>query len=456
MPSKRANSLTRNDKNYTAFYNKTQFMKHEVFSAQNPLVLKGLNGNIHRIFNLSDIGLHGNKIIDQSAMLATHFLVSGPLDKSFRSMVKHRGKKTFDRNFVKAGSAVVQLNKTEDLQYEYNDHMLALEVPLTEEDKDLIQIKLDELVRHLTYERDDTEESTAFTDCKYTVIANPIDADRYGHPSVIQIPGRMIDELTNTSPADIPKLTVLQFEFAVMLVHEVGHAFRNYLDGRSYCQPYFGTAPLAEIGYDIEKRMFDGVLGRMYTHKRDDDCQNVYRYEHEGTKSKLIGVLVLLDYPCKSKREQYRGLAMEVRSEDKLIKDFDTAWRIPLTFITKFFDDSFWTPNLDHDGGALVPKREEGYVFRWDKKEDTHFPLRIVPDETSYILGGFKRNKITGDIKRILAAAKDNKSARRPSEDRSVIARHERDRNEPRDYGWEYEGQYTVKTPPPSPTKKKP
>ena len=93
------------------------------------------------------------------------------------------------------------------------------------------------------------------------------------------------------------------------------------------------------------------------------------RYVHNGQRSSLAGVLVSWEYPYQGVVAAYNGHGgLEKRGDLKSIRPLDVAWRVPITFLQRFFDDDFWKSEVQNNGNALWPKCSTGYCFRVDRK----------------------------------------------------------------------------------------
>jgi hypothetical protein len=164
-------------------------------------------------------------------------------------------------------------------------------------------------------------------------------------------------------------------------------------------EPYFGHNPVAELGFELESWLFDGILTEAF----NGGNRGLGRYRHGNRRtvpSNLRGVLVLWEYPCQSLVEDYVGFGdngMEKRGEPKDIKALDVGWRVPITFLQRFFQDDF---GQDTSSGYLHPKREVGYCFRTGRNkpdDDIHCPVISSTAENKYIPVGYHRTE-AGDI----------------------------------------------------------
>lgn len=178
--------------------------------------------------------------------------------------------------------------------------------PLTQMQRDLVRLYIWNMYRVLTYTLDDTIEYDAIT--KQIGEVHIIDSViKIGYRSVIKISKKLYDELAAAyeHPTDVPNLLWMQTKFAVMLVHENMHAYSNAIFGKLDREPYFGNAAVAEVGFEIEKRLFGGRMATLYDAAHVDKQYDVHVYEHNGIPSKLRGVLILWEYPSQGLLEEY-------------------------------------------------------------------------------------------------------------------------------------------------------
>jgi hypothetical protein len=174
-----------------------------------------------------------------------------------------------------------------------------------------------------------------------------------GEKSRIYISASMYDTLRDAQGTnDIPLLLKLQFEFAVTLVHEIGHALDNLCHGQLAWNHFCGDSIVCETGFELENRLFGGHLTMFCEGWEDPKKWN--RYHHDGQRSSLSGVLVLWEYPYQGAVAAYRDHgSMQTRGELKNIRPLDVAWRVPVTFLQNFFEDTFWVSELPANKNAL-------------------------------------------------------------------------------------------------------
>ena len=94
------------------------------------------------------------------------------------------------------------------------------------------------------------------------------------------------------------------------------------------------------------------------------------------------------------------GLTFREHQRPEVIRPLDVAWRVPLTFLARLFDDNFWTVELPDDSNLLRAECFVGYCFNSDKKgnpKPVKAPLTGQDGAMKYIPDGFHRLS-SGDI----------------------------------------------------------
>ncbi|KAK3677893.1 hypothetical protein LTR78_001988 [Recurvomyces mirabilis] len=184
-----------------------------------------------------------------------------------------------------------------------------------------------------------------------------------GEKSTITIASATFGRLkraTQARPVDVPESLQVRFDFAVLLVHEICHAFLNALEGKSGYEPFFGSkAAIAEIGFEAE---------RSEAGEHGGGC------EGGEEVSKLEGIPVCWHWPYEKIVLDYRaqGDFMSVRA--KSLPQLDLAWRVPLGWFGKTFRQGFWDElegrgeNVDKQG--LFPRKEVGHFLKEGKNGD--------------------------------------------------------------------------------------
>ncbi|KAK3713533.1 hypothetical protein LTR37_008491 [Vermiconidia calcicola] len=399
------------------FY-KTKFMTKE-YTKLEKLQLERLTNDIHPLFSeplakaTPDYG-----VVEQSARLATQLIVTGPLDHFFRTMIDNPKFHNWTDRDDPSKNGV-----------EYSEAEVDPRVPITEHDYDRVQEYLRKLASTIEYvvdENDGDHHHHGLTDQLGDAdVVDPVCPD--GYRSLIHISRKMYSELAEAQchPGDVPLLTILQLEFAETLVHEACHALRNFINGKIDDEPFFGNEIVAEVGSAAEVRLWGGHLSRLYSVPHAyDDSQNVHLYKHNGIWSKLVGAVVLWEYPTHSIADNYPN---NFRVDSKC-----DLWIL-------------WDDLMNVNGGGLRPSLNTGYCFRFDPTAG-HVPVKRSDEESQYIPKGFHRIK-PGDIVR-----SDVSKRRRPSWDdesnMSVLFREKRPRlwltEEETDDGIYYRSEWSV------------
>lgn len=332
-PSKQSD-VSRNDTPINDFFS-TRFMKKE-FTTDTTLRLHKLTNQVHRCFDIHAFHEHDGfrpdyQILEQSCRLATCLLTCGACDLHLKQIILP----------LKTHSRIdPNDNKKQVLE---DDLVLQTLAPW---EKDMINkyVLYTSYLVHFDISTDlqagATTEQIGSNDIILPECPN-------GFKSIIHISRSAYDALAQATadPDDVPRLLTLRFEFAVMLVHELMHAIHNLLRGRLDHEPFLGPdVRTAERGYEVEAALFGGHLRRMFAEGDPDDKYSVVHHVHEGKKSRLVGLPVLWEYPYHGLLEEYElmGLDWPVRrvpeeEESKL----DVAWRVPVTFPQRFFQDGF-------------------------------------------------------------------------------------------------------------------
>lgn len=377
--------LTSHRLKHLGSFRRTAFAaKHETTSAN--VGPGSLSNEIHALFDKDHLKtcFNNHDVVEQSARLASHLLRSQPLQGLFHALITGHG-------------TIRRPDKQKQYKYYvYREADLKTDQPLSQKEQDQVDTAFKFLAGALTYQIDETG-----ADSPTTVQTDPV-PDYQGYRSIIKIPSAMIKALENAHKGpDVPKLLILRFELAVALVHEVSHALRNLYSGKLDREPFIGhESALGEVGFEMEKRMFGGIITRLYTIKSETKSNDYSIMYHDGKKSDLLGLLVLLHYPSRLHREKYRGLpCMGVRNERAWVKNYDVAWRVHLEFVAQLLTAAFWSRSPADVAKGLRPNREIGYTFHYDPTQEILVPVEEADDEKKYVLDGYERN-MNGEIVR--------------------------------------------------------
>ncbi|PPJ51359.1 hypothetical protein CBER1_10062 [Cercospora berteroae] len=189
-----------------------------------------------------------------------------------------------------------------------------------------------------------------------------------GYSSEIWIGTKKINQLiaATVNSGDVPALLVCRFRLALGLLHELAHAAWNKVNGKIDFEPFFGNELVSELGFELERQLFDGCLDILYDSLRSEEASNdlkVHRYS--GRTSALVGFPALWEHPSQDNIEDYRGMScLQVRKEVKEKQKYDLVWQVSLNHFEKFFKDSFWESEECYDRKNWHPPREVGYTVR--------------------------------------------------------------------------------------------
>lgn len=194
--------------------------------------------------------------------------------------------------------------------------------------------------------------------------------------------------------SDMPCLRYRQFELAVALVHELTHAIMNAkFGGDQTWEPYWGNAAVAESGFELESRLFDGRIGLLY---EDGTVQEKYQIRRAAAgvrsgritrrdpanlrnarKSALRGVLVKWEWPDRAMVEMYSDDGLTIDFDPERLPERDLAWRVPLSHIGQFFRKAFWQ-RASRNPRLLHPPKTQGYLFEYDRDTAEIHPISSV------------------------------------------------------------------------------
>lgn len=320
-----AEKVSSNDTPGPSFH-KTRFMKPESTTSK-ILRLGRLTNRTHPLFRRhrffpARFEIDYN-IVKQSACLASRFLECGRLDSLLKAIILP---KDFWQN----------PDDAQDWAVQYDTQLPAID----EEDKKAIRDVLDQLSMNIIWcVRDFPDEGAVTNQVGDEHVELP--ECPYGYKSIVEISAKTYDALADaTAKEDLPLLLTLRFQFAVMLVHEVGHLVHNFMFGKLDREPSLRRSGVAELGFEMESRLFE-VLTRMFTHVDPNGEETLQIHKHEGRTSELTGLLVLWDYPSIGLVARYRKDGAYFEAEETSNKTLDVAWRVSLTFLTHFFEDVF-------------------------------------------------------------------------------------------------------------------
>lgn len=148
-------------------------------------------------------------------------------------------------------------------------------------------------------------------------------------------------------------------------------------------EPFFYGEIVAEIGFEMEKRLFsgrptlifNGDEGRIYHH---------YTRNRRSVNTTLVGIPVLFEYPDRGLIDEYRSENdyIGVRTGPNLNEDhlptYDLAWRIDIARVERYLRNDFWANLPPDDNTALHLPKDLGYYFANEAGDNDRVPR--IPD----------------------------------------------------------------------------
>lgn len=388
------------DINFDVFLKNTDFAEIEE-SCDESLPLGALGNDIHVLFQeaqFRDLPNDNFQVLEPSAQLASKFLESGTLDKFFHII--------FHGSTTSAG----KIRKVNTRQYVTSDMDPDVEVAAPQIDD--VKRSLNQLAKHCHYriaKEVENQGTTAPLNQTHQIARYPsgckseMRISRIGFDKLVEVAGK--------SPIDVPYLLTLQFEMAVLLLHELVHACWHFVNGSEGQNPFFGDSIINELGFEMENVLFGGHLTRIY-----HDEAAVKRYKHNNKKSLLRGIVAVWDWPYQLQAQNYikdKAVDLLYRKEPIEVRSLDRAWRVELQFLQQLFTDDFGEDISLEKSKVLTPQRTQGFCFRVTYN-DKCIPVsgaKTKKDEKMYIPAGYRR-LASGDIVRRSAVTKHNTSVK--------------------------------------------
>ncbi|KAK4574359.1 hypothetical protein LTR86_002121 [Recurvomyces mirabilis] len=121
------------------------------------------------------------------------------------------------------------------------------------------------------------------------------------------------------------------FEFADVLMHELGHVIWGLRPERHDDEPVLDSSPFGEIGHELSNMIWGGI------------CQSTWD-EH---------VLYCTEWPSATIYGDYKhdGLTCTLGGE---APDLERTWRVPTGFITALFQDKYWETVVAEKGAEAL------------------------------------------------------------------------------------------------------
>ena len=124
----------------------------------------------------------------------------------------------------------------------------------------------------------------------------------------------------------------------------------------------FMLTSFSEIGYEMEKRLFEGAVSLLF--RSDNDAARRHR-DPDNSFSDLLGVPAIWKRPTKGNVVDYRreGFEISVINKWKLPKA-DLAWRIYMHYIAYFYDDVCWKLDRNTSPDDFYAEKDVGRFFK--------------------------------------------------------------------------------------------
>ncbi|KAF7194251.1 hypothetical protein HII31_04488 [Pseudocercospora fuligena] len=148
---------------------------------------------------------------------------------------------------------------------------------------------------------------------------------------------------------DLPLYLWLSLRLATVLVHELTHCViyaakrsevglsgYTYFPERSADEGFLGSAKCSEIGLELEKRLFDGLLEPL-------PKLGSMVYHFAGRPSFIEGPLYVHDWPNPDHMRGYEGAALPntVREGYSIPESYE-IWPVDFDHLAKLFQEDFW------------------------------------------------------------------------------------------------------------------
>lgn len=147
------------------------------------------------------------------------------------------------------------------------------------------------------------------------------------------------------------------FHLAKVIFHELGHVITYaalHTATKGNC--YLGNALTCEMGYELEKRLFGGLIDK----------------EHPGaiygpdSSNQLDFGIVQTEWPCPLVLYNYRTIegivGIYTRGPPLPTETIVRRWKVPFAYINRMFQDEFWNNLASPDGLKLSPT--VGYILK--------------------------------------------------------------------------------------------
>ncbi|KAK1817510.1 hypothetical protein LTR12_008035 [Friedmanniomyces endolithicus] len=364
-----------------AFYNKSEFLRIE--DVARDFYAPDLHNNIDPMYHEKNFAYDIEyKYIEMSARLATRYLKTAETWSAIDKIVNTRQKD------------LTNLEEKNDLGQNHYAYPSVSKLTLAARQEGVRNAlaQVAETVRFLLASETELSGSTADTTYVETVPKDIQSEKRQWH-SEIRLDKQSYKELVALvkSKDDPVRLLILQWQFATSLIHESTHAicFTKWTQGNNYNEKFFDAdatkAPFAEAGFEVEHRLFGGIMQMMFNNEYKDNRVFRYRYP-DGTLSNQQGKLVVFPWPNNTTWNVYKGRGINRRPHVRLPR-VDLVWRVDVHQLALHFKTSTWN-RVARDGvTALHLDKTSAHGF-WQDPTDkfqvlhTCNPRRAnVPDE---------------------------------------------------------------------------
>ncbi|KAK0828562.1 hypothetical protein LTR73_004871 [Friedmanniomyces endolithicus] len=353
-----------------AFYNNSEFLRIEDVARDfyAPDLRNGIDP-MYRDQNFADDIEY--EYIEMSARLATRYLKTAETWSAIDKIVNTRQKD------------LINLEEKNDLgqnHYAYPS-VSRLTLAARQEGVKNALAQVVETVRYMLASAEELQGSTADTSYVETAPKGNQSGKRQWH-SEIRLDKQSYRELVacTKSKDDPVRLLILQWSFATSLIHESIHAicFSRWTRGNNYNEKFFDVdatkAPFAEAGFEVEHRLFGGIMQMIFKDEYSDN--RVFRYKYpDGTLSRQQGKLVVFPWPNKTTWNLYKGKGINRRPLVKLPR-VDLVWRVDVHQLASHFRTSTWNRVAQSGIAALHLDRTSGHGF-WQDPTDKFQILHI-------------------------------------------------------------------------------
>ncbi|KAK1066034.1 hypothetical protein LTR74_007425 [Friedmanniomyces endolithicus] len=263
-----------------AFYNKSEFLRIE--DVARDFYAPDLHNNIDPMYHEKNFAYDIEyKYIEMSARLATRYLKTAETWSAIDKIVNTRQKD------------LTNLEEKNDLGQNHYAYPSVSKLTLAARQEGVRNAlaQVAETVRFLLASETELSGSTADTTYVETVPKDIQSEKRQWH-SEIRLDKQSYKELVALAKSkdDPVRLLILQWQFATSLIHESTHAicFTKWTQGNNYNEKFFDAdatkAPFAEAGFEVEHRLFGGIMQMMFNNEYKDNRVFRYRYP-DGTLS---------------------------------------------------------------------------------------------------------------------------------------------------------------------------